>query len=48
MKLYFSVTSPYARKCMVAAHELGVADRIQLLPAAAHPVNRDADRKSVV
>lgn len=42
MKLYFSVTSPYARKCMVAAHELGVADRIQLLPAAAHPVNRDA------
>lgn len=42
MKLYFSVTSPYARKCMVAATELGVADRIQLLASAAHPVNRDA------
>ena len=42
MKLHFSVTSPYARKCMVAAHELGVADRIQRLPSAAHPVNRDA------
>jgi glutathione S-transferase len=42
MKLFFSATSPYVRKCMVTAHELGVADRIQLLPANAHPVNRDA------
>lgn len=41
MKLYFSSTSPYVRKCMVTAHELGVADRITLLPANAHPVNRD-------
>ena len=41
MKLYFSSTSPYVRKCMVTAHELGVADRIKLLPASAHPVNRD-------
>jgi len=29
------------RKCMVVAHELGLADRLTLLPAAAHPVNRD-------
>ena len=42
MKLYFSSTSPYVRKCMVTAHELGVVDRIQLLPASAHPVSRDA------
>lgn len=41
MKLYFSPTSPYVRKCMVTAHELGVADNITLLPANAHPVNRD-------
>ncbi len=42
MKLYFSSTSPYVRKCLVTAHELGVADRIELLPSQAHPVNRDA------
>ena len=42
MKLHFSPTSPYVRKCMVTAHELGVADRITLLPSNAHPVNRDA------
>ncbi len=42
MKLHFSPTSPYVRKCMVTAHELGVAERITLLPSNAHPVNRDA------
>jgi len=42
MKLHFSPTSPYVRKCMVSAHELGVADRITLLPSKAHPVDRDA------
>ena len=41
MKLLFSPTSPYVRKCLVAAHELGLADRIQLLPSKAHPVERD-------
>jgi glutathione S-transferase len=41
MKLYFSPTSPYVRKCLVVAHELGVADDITLLPSSAHPVNRD-------
>lgn len=41
MKLYFSATSPYVRKCLVTAHELGVDQRITLLPANAHPVNRD-------
>jgi glutathione S-transferase len=42
MKLYFSATSPYVRKCLVTAHELGVAGRITLLPSNAHPVRRDA------
>lgn len=42
MKIYFSPTSPYVRKCMVTAHELGLADLMELLPASAHPVTRDA------
>jgi glutathione S-transferase len=42
MKLFHSPASPYVRKCLVAARELGLADRIEFLPAAAHPVNRDA------
>lgn len=42
MKLFHSATSPYVRKCLVVAHELGVDGRIERLPAAAHPVNRDA------
>ena len=41
MKLFHSATSPYVRQCMVAAHELGLVDRIELVPAAASPVNRD-------
>ena len=41
MKLFYSGASPYVRKCMVVAHELGLAARIEHLPAAAHPVNRD-------
>jgi glutathione S-transferase len=42
MKLFFSPTSPYVRKCLAVAHELGVADRIELMGSNAHPVNRDA------
>jgi glutathione S-transferase len=41
MKIYYSATSPYVRKCLVCAHELGLRERIELLPAAPHPVNRD-------
>ncbi|MFD0668740.1 glutathione S-transferase [Ramlibacter sp. MAHUQ-53] len=41
MKIYFSPFSPYVRKCLVAAHELGLADRLELLPSNAHPVQRD-------
>ncbi|MDB5896274.1 MAG: Glutathione S-transferase, N-terminal domain, partial [Rhodoferax sp.] len=41
MKILFSPFSPYVRKCLVAAHELGLVDRITLLPSNAHPVQRD-------
>lgn len=41
MKLYFSPTSPYVRKVMVCAHELGLADKIEKLSCAASPINRD-------
>lgn len=43
MKIYFSPTSPYVRKCLVTAHELGLSDRIQLLPSNANPIQRDPD-----
>jgi glutathione S-transferase len=42
MKIFHSPASPFVRKCMVVAHELGVADRIEKLPSAAGPVKRDA------
>jgi len=32
MELKFSGLSPYVRKVMVVAHEVGVADRLQLTP----------------
>ena len=35
MKLYFSPTSPYARKVMVLLHEAGKTDAVELLPC--HP-----------
>jgi hypothetical protein len=41
MKLFYSATSPFVRKSLVCAHELGLFDRLELVPAAAHPVNRD-------
>ncbi|MGD9941915.1 MAG: glutathione S-transferase [Burkholderiaceae bacterium] len=42
MKIYFSPTSPFVRKCLVAAEELGLGGRITLLPSNAHPIDRDA------
>ncbi|CEJ11735.1 putative GST-like protein YibF [bacterium YEK0313] len=42
MKIYFSPASPFVRKVMVVAHELGCADRIEKLDSAAGPVARDA------
>ena len=43
MKLFYAAASPFVRKCLVAAIELGIRNRIELVPAAAHPVNRDAN-----
>jgi glutathione S-transferase len=43
MKILFSPFSPYVRKCLVSAHELGLNERLQLLPSNAHPVNRDRE-----
>lgn len=41
MRLFYAATSPFVRKCLVSAHELGLRERIELLPASPHPVNRD-------
>ncbi len=41
MKIFYAATSPFVRKCLVAAHELGLRERLELRPAAAHPINRD-------
>jgi len=39
--MFYSAASPYARKCLVVAHELDLRDKIELLPANASPINRD-------
>lgn len=41
MKLFYSPTSPYVRKVLVVAHELGLADRIEIVKEAANPVDRN-------
>ena len=38
MKLYYSSASPYARKVVVVAHELGLDKRIELVPASVVPL----------
>lgn len=37
MQLYWSSRSPFARKVLVAAHELGLADGIRLVPVTVTP-----------
>ncbi len=41
MKIFYAAASPFVRKCLVCAQELGLFDRLELVPAAVHPVNRD-------
>lgn len=41
MQLYFAATSAYVRKVMVCATVLGLADEIEPLDSAAHPIERD-------
>ena len=42
MRLHFSSQSPYVRKVMIVAWELGCLSAIETVPAAAHPVQRNA------
>ena len=46
MKLHWSSRSPFVRKVMVAAHELGLGPRLQLVrsPVAMHEPNRELMR----
>jgi len=41
LSLYWGSASPYVRKVMIVAHELGIADDIEILDSAAHPTQRD-------
>jgi glutathione S-transferase len=41
LKLYFSPASPFVRKVLVCAHEVGIADQIERLDCAVSPINRD-------
>ncbi|TDR90497.1 glutathione S-transferase family protein [Enterovirga rhinocerotis] len=41
MKLHHSPSSPFVRKVMVVAHELGLADRIEIVKTTAHPIDRN-------
>lgn len=41
MKLYHSANSPFVRKVMIAAEALGLADRIELIPARGNVLARD-------
>lgn len=43
MKIFYSSASPFVRKTMIVAEELGINDRIERLPAAASPVKRDTN-----
>jgi len=39
MKLHHNPASPYVRKVRIALAETGLADRVELLPAAGHPTD---------
>jgi glutathione S-transferase len=41
VKLFYSATSPFVRKVLVSATELGLRERIEFLPAKAHVIDRD-------
>ena len=42
MKLWYSPTSPFVRKIITAAEELGLSERIEIIVASTSPVNRHA------
>lgn len=41
MKLFYSSASPFARKVVAVAHEVGLADRLTIVPAAANPIEKE-------
>lgn len=41
MQLFFSPTSPYARKVVIVAIETGLISRIEKIDAKPHPIDRD-------
>jgi glutathione S-transferase len=43
MKLFNAKASPFGRKVMLTAHELGLIDRITFEEATAHPINHNQD-----
>lgn len=43
MKLYYSPASPFVRKVLVAATELGLRDRIEIVDAKLSPTSPDAE-----
>lgn len=46
MKLFWSGASPYARKVMIAVHELGLAERIETVDGGGTPVAPNANTKA--
>lgn len=42
MKLIYAAASPFARKVLVVAHEVGLGDAVAIDTQAAHPVDRNA------
>ncbi|MEM7746280.1 MAG: glutathione S-transferase [Pseudomonadota bacterium] len=47
MKLFYAAASPYVRKVMITAHELGLADRIETVTAPTSPLDPNADLLAV-
>lgn len=47
LSLYWGSASPFVRKVMVCAHELGLAGRIDIRDSAANPIQRDTRIQAV-
>jgi glutathione S-transferase len=47
MKLFYTSTSPFVRKCLVVAHEVGLADRIETETLRPSPLERNATLSAV-
>jgi glutathione S-transferase len=43
MKLHYSAASPFVRKVLVCAHELGIADQVELVPTKVVPSEPNRD-----